>query len=202
MPIQTEPLKPARRNPWRGDLAKRRAPAGLHSRSKPDSLRCLWGCCAAQRELLRVPTKASSERTLKIIFDSIKNSAQNLSTLYGMWTERDFALVKSQDILLMYKMASLHAQEELSPTGSQTVAWGGLSQIDLLPDDYSPEPKLITSPAPDKSWDNLEVAIKRIIDADSFLWEGWDTDDDPPTKRPQPSGRTATPSEPWRSHWA
>lgn len=106
-----------------------------------------------------------------------------MSTFYGIWTARDLALVKSQDILLMYKMASLHAQEEVSPTSSQTVAWSGLSQIDLLPDDYSPEPKLITSPPPEKSWDNLEVAIKRIIDADSFQWEGWDADDDTPQQR-------------------
>ncbi len=106
-----------------------------------------------------------------------------MSTYYGMWTSRDLTAVKSQDILLMYKMASLHAQEEVSPTGSQTVAWGGLSQIDLLPDDYSPEPRFITSPPPERSWDNLEVAIKRIIDADSFQWEGWDADDDAPQKR-------------------
>jgi DNA-binding transcriptional ArsR family regulator len=135
----------------------------------------------ARRALTSV--KASSDQFIKIIFDTTKNSAQHLSTFYGMWTARDYFLVKSQDILLMYKMASLHAQEEVSPTGSQTVAWGGLSQIDLLPDDYSPEPKFITAPPPEKSWDNLEVALKRIIDADSFQWEGWDADDDVPQKR-------------------
>lgn len=106
-----------------------------------------------------------------------------LSTFYGMWTARDFATVKSQDILLMYKMASLHAQEEMSPTGSQTVAWGGLSSIDLLADDYISKPQFVISAPPEKSWDNLEVAIKGIIDADSFPWEGWETDDDLSRKR-------------------
>ncbi|WP_081427397.1 MarR family transcriptional regulator [Pseudomonas frederiksbergensis] len=100
-----------------------------------------------------------------------------------MWTERGCFRVKSQDILLMYKMASLHAQEEVSPTGRQTVAWGGLSLIDLLPDGYTPELKFITSPPADESWDNIEVAVKRIIDADSFKWEGWGADDDIPQKR-------------------
>ncbi|UZE24593.1 MarR family transcriptional regulator [Pseudomonas sp. B21-056] len=85
--------------------------------------------------------------------------------------------MKGQDILLMYKMASLHAQEEMSPTGNPTVAWGGLSSIDLLPDDYTQEFQFITSASPEKSWDNLEVAIKGLIDADSFPWEGWDAND-------------------------
>ena len=85
----------------------------------------------------------------------------------------------------MYKMASLHAQEEMSPTGSQTVAWGSLSSIDLLADDYISQREFVISAPPEKSWDNLEVAIKGIIDADSFPWEGWDdADDDLPGRRP------------------
>lgn len=35
-----------------------------------------------------------------------------MSTFYGMWTSGVEGLMKSQDILLLFKMASLHAQEE------------------------------------------------------------------------------------------
>lgn len=39
-------------------------------------------------------------------------SMRQVSTLYGMWTLGVFSIVKSQDILLLFKLASLHAQEE------------------------------------------------------------------------------------------
>jgi DNA-binding transcriptional ArsR family regulator len=93
-----------------------------------------------------------------------------------MWTQREPVILKGQDILLLYKMASLHAQEEVSPTGRQTVAWGGISFIDLLPDDYSPEPTFITSPPSDEANVDIGAAIARFIDADSFKWQGWDDD--------------------------
>ena len=38
-----------------------------------------------------------------------------LSTFYGMWTERLKGFMKSQDILLPFKMVGLHAQEERFP---------------------------------------------------------------------------------------
>ena len=37
---------------------------------------------------------------------------RQVSTFYGMWTFGVFSFMKSQDILLLFKMASLHAQEE------------------------------------------------------------------------------------------
>ena len=86
--------------------------------------------------------------------------------------------MKGQDILLLYKMASLHAQEEVSPSGRETVAWGGMSLIDLLPDDYSAEPKFITSPSSDESTLDIGVVVSRFFDADSFKWQGWDDDED------------------------
>jgi hypothetical protein len=124
----------------------------------------------------RIPAKSVHPKPQKA-FDIDKNSVRTLSTFYGTWTTREQPAMKGQDILLMYKMASLHAQEEMSPTGNPTVAWGGLSSIDLLPDDYTQEFQFITSASPEKSWDNLEVAIKGLIDADSFPWEGWDAND-------------------------
>lgn len=37
---------------------------------------------------------------------------RQVSTFYGMWTLEVLSLMKSQDILLLFKLASLHAQEE------------------------------------------------------------------------------------------
>jgi hypothetical protein len=37
---------------------------------------------------------------------------KKVSTFYGMWTLGVSSLMKSQDIFLLFKMASLHAQEE------------------------------------------------------------------------------------------
>lgn len=37
---------------------------------------------------------------------------RQVSTFYGMWTLGVFSIVKSQDILLLFKLVSLHAQEE------------------------------------------------------------------------------------------
>lgn len=39
-------------------------------------------------------------------------SMRQVSTFYGMWTLGVLSIVKSQDILLLFKLASLHAQEE------------------------------------------------------------------------------------------
>ena len=39
-------------------------------------------------------------------------SMRQVSTFYGMWTLGVSSFMKSQDILLLFKMASLHAQEE------------------------------------------------------------------------------------------
>lgn len=94
-----------------------------------------------------------------------------------MWTIKGRTILKGQDILLLFKMASLHAQEEMSPTGRQTVSWGGLSLIDLLPDDYSHEFKFITSPPPDDGTVDIGTLLSEIFDADSFKWQGWDHDD-------------------------
>jgi hypothetical protein len=94
-----------------------------------------------------------------------------------MWTVRDLMVMKSQDILLMFKMASLHAQEEMSPSSTQTIAWGGLSQIDLLPKNFIHEDEVTLNPRPPELWGDISATIRDIIDAESFKWEGWDIND-------------------------
>ena len=82
-------------------------------------------------------------------------------------------MLKGQDILLLFKLASLHAQEEVG-RGPMTVAWGGLSALDLLPDDYTTELRFVTSSLAEESGVDLGEAVRRIIDADSFKWQGWE----------------------------
>lgn len=44
--------------------------------------------------------------------DICKRTKLKVSTFHGMWTDGIFTRMKSQDILLLFKMASLYAQEE------------------------------------------------------------------------------------------
>lgn len=90
--------------------------------------------------------------------------------------DKNLTMLKSQDLLLLFKMASLHAQDALS--GSSSIAWGGLSSIDLLDEDCVQEPQAISTPPRDELWSDISVTIKRIIDAESFGWAGWQAVDD------------------------
>lgn len=82
-------------------------------------------------------------------------------------------MLKGQDILLLFKMASLQAQEEITPTGHLTTAWGGLSQLDFVPEGYASGLMLTVAPTSEDSYD-VATLIGRIIEADSVKWQGWE----------------------------
>lgn len=87
-------------------------------------------------------------------------------------------MLKGQDILLLFKMASLQAQEEISPTGHSTTPWGGLSQLDFVPENYASGLMLTVAPTVEEPTSDISVLIGRIIEADSFKWQGWEAVDD------------------------
>lgn len=91
-------------------------------------------------------------------------------------------MLKGQDILLLFKMASLHAQQEVSPTGHLSVAWGGLSQLDFGSDAYACDLSFIASPPVEEPVFDVSILLDRIIEADSFKWQGWNAADDMPPK--------------------
>lgn len=83
-------------------------------------------------------------------------------------------MLKGQDILLLFKMASLQAQEEVLPSGHSSMAWGGLSQLDLVPENYASGLMLAVAPTAEEPTSDISVLIGRIIEADSFKWQGWE----------------------------
>ena len=103
---------------------------------------------------------------------------RQVSTFYGMWTLGVSCFMKSQDILLLFKMASLHAQEENlfgrmeSQSNSNTVEeLLKPTQINLRAGGRVGQP-LVTYPA------DGEEAVFRRQEFDSSLgedngWEGW-----------------------------
>lgn len=86
-------------------------------------------------------------------------------------------MLKGQDILLLFKMVSLQAQEEVSPTGRLSVAWGGLSELDFLPASYTSRLSFIPLPIAEEPPADVSALIGRIIEADSFKWQGWEAED-------------------------
>lgn len=54
----------------------------------------------------------ASSLATKNFLDYLISAKRMLSTIHGMWTRGEKPVMKSQDILLLFKMTSLHAQEE------------------------------------------------------------------------------------------
>lgn len=54
----------------------------------------------------------ASSLATKNFLDYLISTKRMLSTIHGMWTRGEKPVMKSQDILLLFKMTSLHAQEE------------------------------------------------------------------------------------------
>lgn len=102
---------------------------------------------------------------------------RQLSTIHGMWTEGVLEIMKSQDVLLLFKLTSLHAQEEgLSEkmeSGSSVVGDFVYSpSVDRVPLVLEVrEPQGIYSVEPRKTeFQHFEPSFS-MEDEDS--WEGW-----------------------------
>jgi len=88
--------------------------------------------------------------------------------------------VKSQDILLMFKMASLRAQEEMAPSSSGKYSPEALNRIDLLESDFASDSIVHAAPPVGaRQMEDVQYVIGKWADAMSSKWEGWEAADDP-----------------------
>lgn len=102
-----------------------------------------------------------------------------MSTIYGMWTIDEKAFMKSQDILLLFKMTSLHAQEENLFGRMESE-----STSELVKSLMEPEPRglmvaggpvgqpLAALPVNDEDTVFRPIDLDAPMD-DSDQWEGW-----------------------------
>ncbi|UFH49922.1 MarR family transcriptional regulator [Pseudomonas sp. KNUC1026] len=103
-----------------------------------------------------------------------------------MWTSKRSLMLKGQDILLLFKLASLHAREVSTPLGHPTKTLGGLTELDYLREDYASEQLLTFAPAAEEPRADIRVLIDRFVEADSLRWRGWDAVEDSPSEEAEP----------------
>ncbi len=133
--------------------------------------------------LMRVTYPLDAKKTLKSLDYKVLPMRQ-VSTFYGMWTAGRFIKMKSQDFLLLFKMASLHAQEEklfgleesVQDSSGSTLdfleairgMWSSQTTIAEIPQNRR-EGNHDPSPAPHN---DPKLAIEPFI-VDEEKWEGW-----------------------------
>ncbi|SER31811.1 hypothetical protein SAMN03159444_03839 [Pseudomonas sp. NFACC02] len=84
--------------------------------------------------------------------------------------------MKGQDVLLLFKMASLHTQEEMRPEGpGENRLFGNLSEIDLLDRRFTTGPRFTTVSAEPE---DLVSTLNRLEKAVSAEWTGWEGNDE------------------------
>jgi len=111
---------------------------------------------------------------------------RQVSTFYGMWTLEVFNLMKSQDILLLFKLASLHAQEE--NLLSEMEVESNSDRVEELLKPYAISRMTaggrVGEPLVTYSTDGEDTVFhRREINspfADGQGWEGWEPASDPP----------------------
>jgi len=91
-------------------------------------------------------------------------------------------MLKGQDILLLFKIASLQAQEEAMPAGW----WGGLSELDFVPEGSTSGLVLTLEPPAKEPIYDLSIVVNRLVEAESFKWQGWDAVEDRLPKEAEP----------------
>lgn len=97
-------------------------------------------------------------------------------------------MLKGQDILLLFKVASLQAQEEVMATGCSTIASGDFSQLDFVPENYASDLTLAIMPTAKEPTSDISILIDRLIEAESFKWQGWEVVEDRLSEEAEPKG--------------
>lgn len=119
----------------------------------------------------------SSYKTL----DMISKPESKVSTNHGMWTSRTFTRMKSQDILLLFKMASLYAQEENLLIDNEQLDRAVESAMQAPDWEYNRTGRFLrpsgpeypdTDSAPALSYSNVAKEARLILMAGES-WEGW-----------------------------